>query len=407
MAFKYTAKQIYERALSLADLQNSQFITFGDAFHMLNSAYRKVYADSIQIGDLNYIKETELISSGTSLFELPKDFYQLAMMVDHNGNEIDKLPLNASEGDYGYSIQNGTILLQNIKSSVIMKYYPNPDTISFKKDRRDAKVEMNGMPISGFNTVVLTNTGYFYDIATGKSLGTVTYGSPRATLVGRDAWATISGNVGTLYWIGSSVAQESIYNIMLTTSGNFVQNTIDSTYTGFGWCNDDLTARYIINNSNDLCYNDSYLGSANDLMGGNISNARVIYWNGQWCLATLTKIVYPDGSWETTDVPNAKVLLKCDTETGYGYVIPVGSGVFSVVGWTPDTTIDYPNNILFDLTAYDLAIQFRTKQSADAQGLISEYQNLEKTYWKSISSDDVNYSRIRNVRSEYARRWRF
>ena len=288
-----------------------------------------------------------------------------------------------------------------------MKYYPTPYTISFKKDRRDAKVEMNGMPISGFNTTVLTNTGYFYNIATGKPLGTVTYGSPRAALVGRDAWATISGNVGTLYWIGSSVAQESIYNIMLTTSGNFVQNTFDTTYSGFGWCNDDLTARYIINNGNDLCYNDSYLGSANDLMGGNISNARVIYWNGQWCLATLTKIVYPDGSWETTDVPNAKVLLKCDTETGYGYVIPVGSGVFSIVGWTPDTTIDYPNNILFDLTAYDLAIQFRTKQSADAQGLISEYQNLEKTYWKSISSDDANYSRIRNVRSEYSRRWKF
>ena len=106
---KFRAIDVYNRALAIADLQNSNFISYGDGFYMLNAAYRKVYQDAINQGDLNYLVEVRLIANRNSTFKLPDDFYQLAMVTDDYGNEIPMLRLAYSMADYGYLIKNNTI----------------------------------------------------------------------------------------------------------------------------------------------------------------------------------------------------------------------------------------------------------------------------------------------------------
>lgn len=405
--FKYTAKNVYDRALSIADLQNSQFINWGDAFQMLNSSYRKIYNDCISNGDLNYLNEVELLSNGSNSFELPVDFYQLAVIVDAAGNEIPRLPLNASRSDFGYQIKNDIIYLQNVKNSVIMKYYPSPYTITFKKPQRTQGFVNStyGAPISGFDTILFTAGGYWINMQGGGYTGPMTIPSgAEHFIVGKAATLVVTGQSCVTYWNGTTIAADSLIKPVLTTEGDFITNSFDENGT-FGWANNDLSARYMTDGTN-IFYNNNNIGTVEDLCRNNLNNGRVIYWNGQWCLVTLSKIVYPDGSWETTDVPGSLALLKCDTETGYGYVIRVNNTSYTVIGWTPDTIIDYPDNILFDLTCYDLAIQFRVKQSADASGLKEIYNQLEKTYLKSLSDDDANFVRIRNVNNRYGR-WRY
>jgi len=396
---KFRAIDVYNRALALADLQNSNFISYGDGFYMLNAAYRKVYQDAINQGDLNYLVEVRLIANRNSTFKLPDDFYQLAMVTDDYGNEIPMLRLAYSMSDYGYLIKNGTIVLRNVNGNVILKYYPVPDTITFKNERRQSNkvlsVSQFGTPFTGFDTKVFTTSKYIYDMQTSQAYNMSTLvSSYEHVLVGRDGILVILNGEYKFAMFNTLSYASAFIRPLLTTSGNFIENTFDN-INGWGWCNDDASARYVVSSGN-VYFNGNLIGTAADLMRSNLDNGRVIYWNGQWCFVTLSKIVYPDGSWESTDSPTAIALLKCDTETGYGYVIPTVNN-FSVEGWTPDTVIDYPNNTLFDLTVYELAIQFRIKQGADPSGLMQMYQQLEKTYNKTISMNNDDFPTIRNV----------
>lgn len=396
---KFRAIDVYNRALAIADLQNSNFISYGDGFYMLNAAYRKVYQDAINQSDLNYLVEARLIANRNSTFKLPDDFYQLAMVTDDYGNEIPMLRLAYSMSDYGYLIKNNTIVLRNVNGNVILKYYPVPDTITFKNARRQSNkvlvASQFGTPFTGFDSKVFTTSRYVYDMQTGQAYNMSTLiNSYQHILVGRDGVLVILNGEYRFALFNASSYTDTFVRPLLTTSGNFIENTFDN-INGWGWCNDDASARYVVSDGN-VYFNGGLIGTTADLMRSNLDNGRVIYWNGQWCFVTLSKIVYPDGSWESTDSPTAIALLKCDTETGYGYVIPTVNN-FSVEGWTPDTVIDYPNNTLFDLTVYELAIQFRIKQGADPSGLMQMYQQLEKTYNKTISMNNDDFPTIRNV----------
>lgn len=396
---KFRAIDVYNRALAIADLQNSNFISYGDGFYMLNAAYRKVYQDAINQGDLNYLVEVRLIANRNSTFKLPDDFYQLAMVTDDYGNEIPMLRLAYSMSDYGYLIKNNTIVLRNVNGNIILKYYPVPDTITFKNARRQSNkvlvASQFGTPFTGFDSKVFTTSRYVYDMQTGQAYNMSTLiNSYQHILVGRDGVLVILNGEYRFALFNASSYTDTFVRPLLTTSGNFIENTFDN-INGWGWCNDDASARYVVSDGN-VYFNGDLIGTTADLMRSNLDNGRVIYWNGQWCFVTLSKIVYPDGSWESTDSPTAIALLKCDTETGYGYVIPTVNN-FSVEGWTPDTVIDYPNNTLFDLTVYELAIQFRIKQGADPSGLMQMYQQLEKTYNKTISMNNDDFPTIRNV----------
>lgn len=403
--FKYKASDVIKRAIAVADMQNSNFITWGDSFHMLNAAYRKIYQDTINLGDLNYLQEVRLLAYGSAKYELPDDFYQLAMITDDYGNEIPMLGLASSRGDWGYQLRNGIIALQNVRSNVILKYYPTPDTITFKRERKTSNYinSSYGTPLTGFGSSVFTSNKYVIDFAGGMVNYSTLLASSSRFLLGKTAILDITAG-NRLVLLGTNNYADTMIKPMLTTSGNFIENTFDNIDAAqvWGWSNDDGSDRYMTDGT-DIYYNGTILGTVADLAKGNAMNGRVIYWNGKWALVTLSKIIYPDGSWETTDSPNAIALLKCDTETGYGYVVPTTGYQYTIEGWCPDTIIDYPNNILFDMTVYELAIQFRIKQSADPSGLQQVYQQLEKTYNKSITNNNDSFPTIRNVNKRFSR----
>ena len=52
----YFASDIIKKATQLADLENSNFISWNENISLLNDAYTKVYSDIINQNDLYYIK---------------------------------------------------------------------------------------------------------------------------------------------------------------------------------------------------------------------------------------------------------------------------------------------------------------------------------------------------------------
>lgn len=410
--FKYTASEIINYAKSLADLQDVSFITWGDAVRMLNIAYKKVYQDIINNGDLNYLDEVEILQNGKqSLYELPDNFYQLAMVVDEYGVEIPKLRLSYGPADMGFLIKNNTIYFQNVDRLVKIKYYPEPDQITYKQKQADIRVYQISALHAAFDKSAFVTKDNSLCI---MNIADQTYSNFSSAI---DASDVIMGANGTILKTSTGVIYDSngnaidnVINPMLTTSGFFVQNTTES---GFGYCNDDASVRFMVSNGHVYC-NGNEIADNLGIFGNNIYSGRVIYYNGRWALITNKYIIFEDGSWETTDVPYAKCILKADTDTGFGYISLntfTNSLTFQIIsdihiyGWAPETVVNFPNNILFEIAAYDLAIQFRNKQFADATPLKEVYNKLEETYWKTLPQDQNDYVTIRNVNKSYTR-WR-
>lgn len=387
---KYTATEILTRAKSLADLENSNFLSWGDQVYALNLAYKKVYTDCIASGDLNYLQEVVLESKGSAEFALPEDFYQLASISDINGNELPKLPLSSSPIDYGYLIVNGTIRIQGCPRSVIMRYYPEPVYITYRQPRTSSfELSPNGL-ITGFGNLVAGTNGIF-DITTRQQVNSLTLSSTDIKVLGRDQYVV----GGSLRWIiGDSTYGSSNYPC-LKTSGSIIDNSIGGTGQQMAWSNDDSTAVFHYMSGTGLHFNRQPLNIL--LSDDQLHNGRVIYWNNKWALVTLRQIIYEDGTKEKSDVSGAVALLKCDTSTGYGYLVRTAFNQFAVEGWAPETLLDYPSNILFELTAILMAIQFRSKQSANTTFLEELYSKHLATYWKSLPSDNNQFQTIRNI----------
>ena len=51
----------------------------------------------------------------------------------------------------------------------------------------------------------------------------------------------------------------------------------------------------------------------------------------------------------------------------------------------------------FQIMAYMLAVQFKIKQGADAQGLLTVLSTLENTFYDTLTQDANDFVRIKNV----------
>lgn len=87
-----------------------------------------------------------------------------------------------------------------------------------------------------------------------------------------------------------------------------------------------------------------------------------------------------------------------DDTTGYGLVVKKDNGEVKLVGFTPDTQLDYPNNIFYDFLETSLAVELLTVNGADP----SQQLAIANKYWDqfmlSLSRDTAQSFRIRNVR---------
>ena len=84
---------------------------------------------------------------------------------------------------------------------------------------------------------------------------------------------------------------------------------------------------------------------------------------------------------------------KKDYKTSYGYVDDKGvlQSIFD------DMELDTPNSFFDAMLSYSLALQYKAKQNAINEGLVTLYQNAENQFFNSIPQDTFSNSRIQNV----------
>jgi hypothetical protein len=147
------ASELNKRARSLADLPNSEFITYDDEKNSLNEAWRNIYAH-ITDNDDDYFIETKeyAMQDGvtddayTFEFELPTNMYKLRT-VDYKDGDVwttmDKFSLSERNraGAPKYRFKADKLWIQSSRSwpTIKITYYPPPETIQLP----DVKVAFN------------------------------------------------------------------------------------------------------------------------------------------------------------------------------------------------------------------------------------------------------------------------
>lgn len=380
---KYTCKSLIDRALGLADLKNSDFLSYGELFNYTNDAYREVYQDAINHGDQNYLKAYRLEGSGSRVYDLPEDVYQIVSIASDNGIALNRKDPRDSEDAPGYTIANGKLYLSKVVGSVVLKYYPLPETITTKA--KEFSIELPFTPIASYGNRILSQYGDVYDV----SLEEYVYNSEEENpfekaILGEYSYVAD----GVEYSFEGDTLDSG--NFLLSEDGTFRKKSDDF---DLGVCNSDESTVFLL--KDDKLYDKDLNVIAEDLT--NVKQLRYVYFDGKDGVIVVDdnpKLFYDDGSYFTLD--SKGLLLKTNLETGYGILSHKGNKYF-IEGWLPNTLIDYPNNIFFSMVAYRLAIAFRTKQNADVVLLTAAYDSLLKTYVSSLSIDGQNYPTIRNV----------
>ena len=394
----YNAKDLIEQAQMLADLQNSDFISWKENMMFLDNAWSELYQQIINHGDKGFIKTFTF--QGDSCV-LPCDFYQLHYICYSDG--INRIPINRkaktslTSGPF-YDLVGDEIVIYNKingQRQIEVEYFPVRDSITFAPD----DVKVNGidgtvLDVCDKNVLYVKDSEYFVnDIINGKQTpvsegfilsdsGVINSDKP-CFKKDNKVYYTEWGN-GKLYV--KKVNGTVIHTLDVAQDPNFPTHQINA------MTEDSL-----------LYYKNGNLERF-DLETGNIETVK------EGLINTKVYSLKGDFYYETADgvfcnfellVPTMEYntyhgVMKSDEKTGYGILFDS----FVIKSVYENTELLFPNNVYYNYLAYQLAVYYKAKQGADASGMLSMANTALKTFYDTLQRDTNESVRIANV---YAR----
>ena len=150
----YKASEIVQRAMTLANIQNSSFVSATENRQLINDAFWALYQIMIDEGDVFFLKEIKHPVFNDGVYILPDDFYQLYAIRDNYGNGVLRKNKNTIKNGKCYDIRKRDIptevedpdthetvtvlvpktCLINYNNALIdeLEYYPKPMTLDIE-----------------------------------------------------------------------------------------------------------------------------------------------------------------------------------------------------------------------------------------------------------------------------------
>ena len=204
---RYNASDVIKKAKQLADLENSDFISWNESITLLNDAYQNIYQKSINKGNNDFVR---VIQTSEKCINLPRDFYQLKALTlkqDRFNTPIMRRPQNGSFDDLSYDIYNNTLLINGYSSgTIILEYYPTPVTLTLPNE--DVTIDL---PIGSDETLVGAYKNVYFVKRTDKE-------DPSKPLYNKTYIVAINRDTGE----EAKVAEQSIYNKEYAVSENIL-----------------------------------------------------------------------------------------------------------------------------------------------------------------------------------------
>ena len=204
---RYNASDVIKKAKQLADLENSDFISWNESITLLNDAYQNIYQKSINKGNNDFVR---VIQTSEKCINLPRDFYQLKALTlkqDRFNTPIMRRPQNGSFDDLSYDIYNNTLLINGYSSgTIILEYYPTPVTLTLPNE--DVTIDL---PIGSDETLVGAYKNVYFVKRTDKE-------SSSKPLYNKTYIVAINRDTGE----EAKVAEQSIYSEEYAVSENIL-----------------------------------------------------------------------------------------------------------------------------------------------------------------------------------------
>ena len=155
----YKASEIVSRAMTLANIQNSSFVSATENRQVINDAFWALYQIMIDAGEVFMLKQIKHPAFTEGVYQLPDDFYQLYSVKDNYGNGVLRKNKNTIKNGKCYDIRlrdfeetievppvppeteptEETVIVQktcliNYNNAIIdeIEYYPKPKTLDIE-----------------------------------------------------------------------------------------------------------------------------------------------------------------------------------------------------------------------------------------------------------------------------------
>lgn len=446
---RYTAKDLVKAARQIADLENSDFISWNENIRLMNEAYTALYQKLINKDDQSFIVS---FTTKDREIELPFDFWQLKnVSIWNNGNVVPILRRSASTSynSLYYEIRNNVLYITgNFAGEVLVEYWPAPVALYYPPEVKDLGVTLvDIVPFGAYDKKILykkdvegTVYWHVYDVENGTDtdLNIEVETETRFAYIHKN-YILFSGYDSTNRYIlitnhqgnvifDSNTNHQNIY-IPIIYRDSVLAIAVDSNeiYTKYGPDQLDNNAIDLESiGTNNVIF---YMVLDNGLVGkvmpipGNVESDDPeclidIFVNNNYERSiasdylplasgnTINSVYRNTLDQHNTDSDNmvsiqtprkALCISKIDDNTGYGFYSVDRENNLYIESFLENTCLDFPTSFYFELLSYILADAYKAKQGADDSQILAKLSQMEQVFFDALSSDAYGPVRITNV----------
>ena len=374
---KLNSSDIIKSASQIADLENSNFISWNENIRLLNEAWTAVHQKLINKGDFIFVNEI-LISKEQPL---PENFYQVLSVLDHYNTPVPRYSIGMNDSQIYYKLINNKIVLNGLQSAKLT-YFKKPQFLTYPAD-----TIVDALPLSEGETIefacdnyALTNKNV-WDI---KEASIVRAAEENAVYI--DAYGrTYPANEKPIFYPDGRCFKLTLNSCTdpkckVAYSGDIENITFDGVYYYARYSNGNINV-FEQDNSTNI-----------DVLEGFSSN---IYFNNDHKFYIKDNIVFVDDipMYDASIYNNKVYMLKIDLNTGYG-LFTNNNKILSIA---VDTELNLPNNLYYNVLAYMLAFSYCCKQGKDASYVSAQLNSNVELLYDTLTNDAFSQMKITNI----------
>lgn len=406
---KYKASEIIDRALHLADIANTDFLTHKEHIDYINDAWKNVYQFLISKGDKSFVEEVMLNGTnfnGVTEFDLPDDFYQIQSIREYQTNrQISRKADSESDASATYEVVNDKLRIYGTGGHLVMTYYKAPVYITFPDKDIDVDNVISSVKTSYKNSALIKyldrdDDNYYLDnLVSGEKIHVYypyddepypkqlsdkgfAYNDGFYKFGASDGGYDLGGTVDTYFRtnlpntfdvkIGDKYNVKVLGNTILFTSDNYIR----AAYKASDGNTYFYTNNTLYDEDNNAVY--TFDETANPV---GITDNGIVFDNNK--IITITA----EGQILVNDTPVKGYLGAIN----YGYILSD-----RVVSAYDDTLFNFPNDFYVSVLSYELALKYAMKQNASTENLNTQLVHAQSLLGQALNADG-KFKRITNV----------
>ena len=375
---KYNISDIVKAAKQIADLENSDFISWNENIRLLNEAWVTVHQKLIDKGDFTFVNEISI----TKEQPLPEDFYQVLSVLDNYHTPVPRYSIGMNDSQIWYKLINNKLILNGLQSAKLT-YFTKPQFLTYPAETITDALPLEAGEVIKFacDNYALTNKNV-WDIKEASVVRAAAETDVYVDAYGRTYSATekpIFYPDGRCFKLTSTECTDTKCKVVY--SDDIENITFDGVY---------YYARYSSNGNINVFEQDNPTNI--DVLEGFSSN---IYFNNDHKFYIKDGVVFVDDipMYDASIYNNKVYMLKIDLNTGYG-LFTNNNKILSIA---VDTELNLPNNLYYNVLAYMLAFSYCCKQGKDASYVNAQLNSNVELLYDTLTNDAFSQMKITNI----------